>query len=82
MTKFSTLIRIEKNPASDVAAAWCATSIAAIPKENTINAKSKTLAAWRRMRRRRVDIRAVDSGQLIVNREKRVSGAWEQWRRA
>src|ERR1035438_1242685 len=59
--KFTSLIRMDRNSASDVAGFSRATSTVASPKESTINTRSKILAAWSTMRRRKVVIGAVPS---------------------
>jgi hypothetical protein len=51
--KFWTFTRMERKSAKEIVAVWCATRRAASPKETVITAKSKSLAASIRMRRRR-----------------------------
>src|ERR1035437_5520823 len=55
-TKFPIFTRMERNRASETVGVSLTTSTVASAKENTINARSKSLAALRRMRRRKVVI--------------------------
>jgi hypothetical protein len=48
---------MERNRASEIVGVWWTTRTVASAKENTINAKSKSLATPSRMRRRKVVIK-------------------------
>src|ERR1019366_9489015 len=72
--KFLTLTRMAKKSAKETVAVWCATSTAASPKERDMTAKSYSLAALTRSRRRRAVIGRNTLNSDLAPRLERTTG--------